>query len=91
AGSLGFYCALLGGYRKVLFRELLLSYDEFIRTGKWGLIEEARKEGYRNVMSKIEQLRTVVKSGTNIQQAIENSLINGIITERSGNSRDSIY
>jgi hypothetical protein len=91
AGSLGFYCALLGGYRKVLFREILSAYDEFIRTRNWGLIEVARKEGYRNVMSYIEKLRMIMKSGTIIPEVIENSIINGIIPERSGNSQDSIY
>jgi hypothetical protein len=46
AGSLGFYAASLGGYRKLLAPEMAEACLRFFETGDWGLIESMRSELY---------------------------------------------
>lgn len=45
-GSLGFYLALLGGSRKIVFPDIIKAFEEFAKNGDWGLIEGTRKNGY---------------------------------------------
>jgi hypothetical protein len=55
-GSLGFYIAFLGGYRKPLFPEIVKAFDSFVESGDWGLIEDARKAGYGKAEVSAERL-----------------------------------
>ncbi len=44
--SLGFYVAFIDGFRKLMFPEIIESYQKFMETGDWEVIEEARIKGY---------------------------------------------
>jgi hypothetical protein len=59
AGSLGFYIALLGGFRKSLFPDILPAYSEFTETGNWNLIEDARIEGYKKAGDYVRRLKVI--------------------------------
>jgi len=56
AGSLGFYAALHGGFRKIIFPDILTAYDEFTTSLNWALIEKARVEGYKKARNCIKML-----------------------------------
>jgi len=55
-GSLGFYLVFLGGYRKPLFPEISKAFEGFVESGDWGLVENARKAGYRKASVCAERL-----------------------------------
>jgi len=55
-GSLGFYLVFLGGYRKPLFPEIAKAFEGFVESGDWGLVENARKAGYRKASVCAERL-----------------------------------
>jgi hypothetical protein len=44
--SLAFYAAFLDGLAKEFFPELLTSFQNFIQTGDWGIIDQAVSRGY---------------------------------------------
>ncbi|HDL15538.1 MAG TPA: hypothetical protein ENH28_05255 [Euryarchaeota archaeon] len=44
--SLGFYVAFIDGFRKLMFPEIIESYQKFMETGDWEVIEEARIKGH---------------------------------------------
>jgi hypothetical protein len=48
-GALGLTIALMEGYRKVIYPEMQEAYREFARSNDWSVIEEARKNGYREL------------------------------------------
>lgn len=48
-GSLGMYAANLSGFRKLLLPDMAAVYRGVRETGDWGLVEEARREGYERV------------------------------------------
>ena len=55
-GSLGFYLVFLGGYRKPLFPEVTKAFEGFVGSGNWGLVEQARKAGYKKASACAEKL-----------------------------------
>ncbi len=75
AGSLGFYIALFGGYRRNIIPEMQTAYEEFVRTGDWGLIEKARGAGHRRAMGYVKRLKGMVDEGKVSEKAIENIVI----------------
>jgi len=58
-GSLGFYVASLGGYRRILFPEIVKAFEKFVNSGDWGLIEDAREVGYEKAKRYVERLLSV--------------------------------
>lgn len=79
AGSLGFYVALLSGMRSMVFPSIVPAYTEFIKTGDWGLIENARTEGYRRAGDNVRYLKALYINGRVTQQNIEQELMRGMI------------
>jgi len=81
-GSLGFYIVFLGGFRKILFPEILNAFQKFTETGDWDLIDDARKAGYRKAEEYAGRLLSIYKSHKSekefIAKYIENELLNGL-------------
>lgn len=50
-GSFGFYIALLGSTRKILFPDIMNAYEQFSQTGDWQPVEKARISGYLHASS----------------------------------------
>lgn len=80
AGSLGFYIALLGGFRKTIFPEIITAYEQFIETRNWALIEKARIEGYKKTRGYAKILKEIVDKGRISAEEIENKLMSKIIS-----------
>jgi hypothetical protein len=78
-GSLTFYVALLSGYRKGIFPEIIKAYNDFRDTGDWTIIERARVRGYKRVRHYVEILRECFSSGRLSQRMIEEELMSGMI------------
>ena len=70
-GSLGFYIVFFGGYRRLLFPEILEAFRKFTETGDWNLIEEARKTGYRKAEGCAERLLSVYMNEKDKIQSFE--------------------
>jgi hypothetical protein len=64
AGSLGFYIVFLGGYRKLLFPEISTAFRQFLETGEWALIEDARRAGYAKAGDYAEQMLSAHRNGS---------------------------
>jgi len=62
-GSLGFYMALHTGYRKVAFPEITGAFQDFRETGRWGPIEEARRQGYERACHLARRLLEILEEG----------------------------
>jgi hypothetical protein len=75
AGSLGFYVALLGGFRKTLFPEIMPAHERFLKTRDWNLIEEARKKGYIKTRDHIKFIKKIVAKKTLSHDEIEKQLL----------------
>lgn len=75
AGSLYFYVALLGGFRKSIFPEIITAYEDFTKTGDWSLIEKARTAGYTKAKGFVKQLRAIYDSGMVSTEIIERQII----------------
>jgi hypothetical protein len=75
AGSLGFYVALLNGYRKTVFPGMTPAYEEFAETGNWDLIEKARIEGYGRVREYTGKLKRMYKKGNLTKEMIEEAFL----------------
>jgi hypothetical protein len=75
AGSLGFYVALLNGYRKMIFPGMTPAYEEFAETGNWDLIEKARIEGHGRVREYTGQLKRMYKKGNLTKEMIEETFL----------------
>jgi hypothetical protein len=60
-GSLGFYIVFLRGYRRLLFPEIVAAFQSFTETEDWGLIDNARKAGYRKALEYAERLLSLHK------------------------------
>ena len=71
AGSLGFYAALYGGFRRIIFPDMAKAYEEFLKTRDWDLIEEARIEGYKKTGDYVRHLKEMFDKGRVSQEAIE--------------------
>lgn len=79
--SLGFYIAFLVGYRRLLFPEILNAARNFVETGDWGLIEDARKAGYKKAESYAERLLSIGNDKgdrARVSEYIEKELLGGI-------------
>jgi hypothetical protein len=50
-GALSLTIALMEGYRRVIYPEMLRAYDEFSRHGDWSVIERTRRAGYERFRS----------------------------------------
>jgi hypothetical protein len=59
AGSLCFYIAFLGGFRKIMFHNIVTAYDEFLKSRNWDLIERARRDGYKKAKESIKILKEI--------------------------------
>jgi hypothetical protein len=90
SGSLGFYCALLGGYRKIIFCDLKPAFDEFLHTRNWSFIERAKRSGYTRAKGYISRLKNCVDKGSGPGE-IEKVLLNDIIPGISVNAPDPLY
>ena len=75
AGSLYFYVSLIGGIRAGIFPNILPAYTEFIDTGNWDLIEDARLNGYRRAGDYVRRLKDMFDKGTASKEAIEQELM----------------
>ncbi|MBM4140794.1 MAG: hypothetical protein FJ242_04760 [Nitrospira sp.] len=64
-GSLGFYIVFLGGYRRLLFPEMLEASKRFMDERDWGLIEDARKTGYTKAEAYAEKLISLYRTDKN--------------------------
>jgi hypothetical protein len=69
--SLYFYLALLSGFRKIIFPDIVAAYEGFMTSGDWGLIEKARTGGYRRTGEYVRQLKDMYKKGRASAEAIE--------------------
>ena len=79
AGSLFFYIALLGGFRKNIFPDISAAYEEFITTRDWDLIETARIEGYKKAKGHVKILREIFDKGTISPEIIERKIMPSIV------------
>ncbi len=79
AGSLAFYVAMLGGFRKIIFPDMAKAYDEFLITRRWPLIEKARIQGYKKAGGYIKILRGIADKGRISPAEIENELISKVV------------
>ncbi|MEW6571503.1 MAG: Sfum_1244 family protein [Nitrospirota bacterium] len=82
-GSLGFYIVFLGGYRKLLFPEIVNAFEKFTESGDWELIEDARKAGYKKAKGYAEKLLSVRRENPDrawVSEYIEKEMINEIKT-----------
>jgi hypothetical protein len=79
AGSLFFYIALLGGFRKSILRDIGAAYDEFVKTRDWDLIETARIDGYNRTKACVRTLREIFDNGTISAEVIEREIMPSIV------------
>lgn len=77
AGSLSFYVAHLGGFRKNIFHDLVEAYEEFIKTRDWDIIEEARISGYTQTLDAVRRLKALFNSGRATPEVIEREFVQG--------------
>ena len=80
-GSLGFYIVFLGGYRKLLFPEIVKAFEKFIESGDWELIEDARKAGYKKARGYAERLLSIRRDKPDrvwVSEYIEREMISEI-------------
>lgn len=68
--TLGFYITSLGGYRRVLFPEILSAFERFTETKDWGLIDDARRIGYKKAERYAEKLLSAYKNRALIDEII---------------------
>lgn len=82
-GSLGFYIVFLGGYRKLLFPEIVKAFEKFVESGDWELIEDARKAGYKKAKGYAERLLSIKRDKPDrawVSEYIEREITNEIKT-----------
>ena len=63
AAALGFYVAFIDGLAKVMFADLVASFDEFARTEKWTIMENAVNEGFLKAKSYAEKIISLYAAG----------------------------
>jgi hypothetical protein len=89
--SLALYVAFLDGLRKQLFPELNEAFREFVGTGNWGVIQDARLRGYDTARRHAEVITRLYRQGAErhdmawAQKQIEEQLLVplGILREQS--------
>ncbi len=75
AGSLSFFIAFIGGYRQIIFPDILPAYTEFTKTQNWDLIEKARIEGYKKAGDYVRKLKELFDKGRISPEIIEKEII----------------
>jgi hypothetical protein len=81
-GSLGFYIVFLGGFRKIIFPEILNAFQMFTESGDWNLIDNVRKTGYKKAEEYAERLLSLNRGkadSASVAQSIENEIVNGLL------------
>lgn len=73
-GSLGFYAALIGGFRKIIFPEIVIAFESFREKADWNVIETARQRGHENASGYAERLVEMYENGSS-KTEIEEELI----------------
>jgi hypothetical protein len=61
--SLAFYAAFLDGLAKEFFPELLTSFQEFMQTSDWGVIDQAVSSGYKTAKKHAELITSLYQEG----------------------------
>ena len=61
--SLAFYAAFLDGFAKEFFPELLTSFQNFTRTGDWGIIDRAVSRGYNTAKKHAALITDLYREG----------------------------
>lgn len=61
--SLAFYVAFLDGLRKVLFPELVETFQSFAKTHDWKLVDQAVSSGYNNAKKHTETICRIFNEG----------------------------
>lgn len=61
-----FYLLFLDGIRKTLFPEMMNSFQIFIDSGDWNLLDEARIQGYERARSIMEEIAGLVRERMNL-------------------------
>ena len=82
AGSLGFYRVFLGGMRKIIFPEMSGAFKTFSETKDWGIIDQARKEGYRRAEQYVNRLIGLYqkkRDAAALVESIENELLKDLL------------
>jgi hypothetical protein len=74
-GSLHFYVALLKGFRKNIMPELIPSYHEFLNTGDWEVLDQARKSGYNHAKHLANRLKDLNDQFKATPETIEKELM----------------
>ena len=75
-GSLGFYVALLGELRKIIFPEIVTAFESFEED--WSVIEESRQEGHEKASMYARRLIKTCDSGISHAE-IEKKLIQPLL------------
>jgi hypothetical protein len=81
-GSLGFYMVFLGGMRKTLFPEMAHAFHEYVGTGDWTSIDNARRTGYRRAgeyMEKMLALYSSKKNDTAFRESVEKEILSELL------------
>jgi len=89
--SLALYIAFLDGLRKELFPEMNEAFREFVKTGSWRVMEDARLRGYHTARHHAEVLTRLYRQGAErhdmawTQKQMEEQLLMplGILREQS--------
>ena len=61
--SLAFYAAFLDGLAKKFFPELLTSFQEFMQTNDWGVIDQAVSSGYKTAKKHAALIMDLYREG----------------------------
>ena len=83
--GLGFYAAFIDGMAKVLFPEIRLAFKDFMETGDWDKIKQARIAGFSNAAAHADEMTRVFKAGKKkddmewVRDTIHKKLIDPII------------
>jgi hypothetical protein len=95
AAPIAFYVAFIDGLAKILFADLVSSFDEFAKTGNWKVIESAVDEGFQNAKHYAEQIITVHTAGKQkqnkdwAQKEIETRLIDNLLPAKTASPSKS--
>lgn len=73
-GSLGFYAALIDGFRKIIFPEIVTAFESFREEEDWSVIETARQRGHENASRHAKRLVEMYEKGSS-RTEIEEELI----------------
>lgn len=77
-GSLAFYAALIDGFRKIIFPEILTAFESFKGKADWSAIETARQRGHENASGQAKRLVEMYEKGGS-KTEIEEELIQPLL------------